>query len=548
MQTAGVVLEASDYLSNCYTPASTVVVLGIGDGEILRQIAADPRLNLKDIRAVALPGESLPDGLNLPTALVDRISTWPEAEAWIFARFGSHEDIIRLSGTDFITSHPLGPAASAFRTEILPRFTQSLADRPWSLGNDINDTFMGLYHSALNAKALLPMPSLGDISGSFSCPAISIGAGPSVKDHCEELRQLQDRCILVACDAVYPALIKEGIIPHFVCPLERLKQQAPLLVSAENTRTIFAGISACHPDTVAHFADRTVYVHAMDRLYDWLAPSERLRCCTGSSTGVLSFLVAASLTRGPVYLVGHDLAKDEHGKTHFESCDLAAKAFKTESKASGAFGTNGYESRWIPGNNNQLVESIAWWDTFRLEISSQAKLIPGRVFNVNGADHRFALIEHTQAQALPDPATLQPLPPIRYEPTNHLRYTDWSSRARLLPADCRHFIAALDLYRNDIRGAYQSHPTSPESWGCEAMMKRMTPDMGVSAGNAAAFQYFLRSAITNEQMFMSHRVRSLKTREQCFFHTMRSLDGLADAMKIAVETVQPCLEEIANAC
>lgn len=534
--------DSTAALQKCRNLASTLVVIGLGDGSLLTAIDADPQLRQKDIFALALPGEDMPT-LDNRHIRIGKVDTWEQTQQWLFDSFGAHADIIRLSGADFLENHPLGQAAEQFRADVLPRLHASLADRPWSLGNDINDTFMGLYHASLNAAALLPSPSLGDVAGSFGLvPAISIGAGPSVKEHLEALRALQDTCILVACDAVYPALIKEGIVPHFVTPLERLRQQAPLVEAAKGTRTIFAGIPACHPDTVASFDGRTLYVHAMDKLYDWLAPTEALRCLTGSSTGVLSFLVAASLTRGPVYLVGHDLAKGEHG-SHFEGCDFAANAFDKETAANGQFGTNGYETRLVPGNGGGLVESIMWWDTFRLEISTQAKLISERVFNVNAHTKQYAVIENTKPAPLPDPASLPILPAFRFERQHTARYDDWRARARLLPADCASFIQSMETYRADLRRAWslQTH-----TWNLDDLLARMIPDSGVSPGNAEAFGYFLRSAITNEQMYMSHRVRALKTKEQAYWHTMQSLDALADALIKAVKTVQPCLEDIAN--
>ncbi len=534
-----------DVLAPCRNIASTLIVIGIGNGEILSAIAADPGLNAKDVYAVALPGETHGEYPTIKHLRQDTVTDWESAQQWVFQRFGSHTDIVRLSGADFCETHPLGDTAETFRSDYLPRIHACLADRAWSLGNDINDTFMGLYHASLNAKALLPAPSLGNISGVFgNIPAISIGAGPSVKDHLDELRALQDKCILVACDAVYPALVKEGIIAHFVTPLERLKQQAQLLACARETRTIFAGIPACHPDTVAHFGDRTIYLHAMDKLYDWLAPDEELRCLTGSSTGVLSFLVAASLTRGNVYLVGHDLAKGPHGDSHFEGCDFAAKAQQKETANSGAFGANGYEKRFIPGNDGNLVESIAWWDTFRLEISTQAKLISHRVFNVNAHAGKYARIENTGVSPLPDPATLPTLPIIKIERTHHDRYDQWRRRANMLLADSETFLSNMDGYRKELETATQS---KPETWNIDAFMGRMSPEIGVSPGNAQAFGYFLRSALSNEQMYMSFRARSFANKEQAYWHTMHSLDALADALCNAVKTVQPCLEEIAHA-
>ncbi len=105
------------------------------------------------------------------------------------------------------------------------------------------------------------------------------------------------------------------------------------------------------------------------------------------------------------------------------------------------------------------------------------------------------------------------------------------------------FIGAMEEYRRDIRAAWSG---DPKYWSIDRFLERMNPAMAVSPGNVEAFGYFLRSAITNEQMYMSHRVRSLKTKEQCYWHTMQSLDALADALIKAVTILKPCLEEIAH--
>jgi hypothetical protein len=532
-----------ELLAPCRNPSATLVIVGYGDGSLVEAVAADSRLRKKDIFALVLPGETLPPG-QLPPANIAVIKSWEDLQGWFYQYFGTHQDIVRLGGADFIDTHPIAPEAEVFRSANRTRFNAVLADRPWALGNDINDTFMGLYHAGINAATLLPSPSLGDVAGIFGDrPAISIGAGPSVKDHLEELRALQDKAILVACDAIYGPLLEAGITAHFVTPLERLRQQSDLLKGAASTRTIFAGIPACHPDLVRLFENRTIYVHAMDRLYDWLAPKEELRCLTGSSTGVLSVLVAASLTRGKVYLVGHDLAKGPNGTTHFEGAEFAREAQEKESKNSGGFGANGYEQRFVPGNDGNLVESIMWWDTFRMEISTQAKLIPGRIINVNAHTRRYALIENTGAEALPDPSTLPDLPEIRVEQTHTDRLGDWRDRARLLPDDCRAFQRAMADFRSDCAKCLA---LDPNEWNLDTLLGRMNLEAGITPGNAAAFGYFLRSAITNEQMYMAHRARSFQSKEQSVYHTIRSMDALADALIKAVETVKPCLQEIAD--
>lgn len=530
----------SSILAQIAPCSSLLVILGVGDGTVIRACCDDRRIREKDIWVVAYPGEVLPDGPWPERLQIAKIASWEQMEAWIRNAFADHNDIVRLGGCDFLEP-PLDPEIEALRESWHDRVTALLSDRCWALGNDINDSFMGLWHAAQNAAIILPAPSIGQLAGSFGMvPAISVGAGPSVGAHLDELRRLQDRCLIVACDSVCPGLIKEGIVPHFVTPLERLRQQTQFVECLRGTRAIFAGIPACHPTTVEPFGDRVLYLHALDKLYDWLEPSEGLRCFTGSSTGVLSFYIAASLTRGPVYLLGHDLAR-EGTASHWTGAEVAGSAFAQEERNAGGCGTNGYERRMIPGNGGGMLESIMWWDHFRGEIASQAALAGGRVYNVNAHEKKYAVIEHTLPAPLPDPDSLPILPEIVLPRTNTARLASWRERAGKMTDDSAAFLRGMA----DLRASLERlRHRPPSEWNVEALMASVTPEQHVSAGNIAAFQYFLRSAIYNEQTYACYRARSFASRESACWTTMRSLDGLADGMTTAMHHLMPVIQKI----
>jgi hypothetical protein len=520
--------------------SSLLIIFGYGDGKLIQECIDDPAIRQKDIWLLAF-GEEVPERKWPERTRFIQIRCWEDAQAWVNAAFSDHNDIVRLGGVDICLSEGLAAAAEVLREALMPRTTGALSDRSWALGNDINDSFTGLWHAAQNAALVLPAPSIGQIAGAFgNLPAISIGAGPSVGAHLEALRALQDKCLLVACDSVCPGLVKEGIIPHVVTPLERSQQQAQFVECLRGTRAIFAGIPACHPDTLAPFGDRMIYLHALDKVYDWLSPDERLRCITGSSTGVLSFFVAASLTRGPVYLLGHDLAKED-GQTHWAGADFAGKAFAKEATNAGGFGSNGYEERLIPGNSGKLLTSIFWWDNFRSEIASQAKVMGPRVFNVNAHDGKYALIEHTLPAPLPDPDSLPFFSTPEPKRVNQARYDSWKERASKIGQDADSFIAGMHTFREQVE-AMRYLPA--HQWNLDALMERVTPEAHVSAGNLAAFQYFLRSAIYNEQAYGCFRARGFSSRNEAYWTTMRSLDGLADGMARAVEHLRGVLWKI----
>lgn len=210
---------------------------------------------------------------------------------------------------------------------------------------------------------------------------------------------------------------------------------------------------------------------------------------------------------------------------------------------SGGLGSNGYEERLIPGNSGKPLASIMWWDHFRGEIATQARLMGPRVFNVNAHDGKYAVIEHTAAAPLPDPSSLPTFSAPDPKRVNQARYDDWRARSSKIGDDADAFMAGMKGLRREI-AAMQRRPA--HEWDLEALMSRITPEAHVGAGNLAAFQYFLRSAIYNDQTYGCHRARGFRSRNQAYWSTMQSLDGLADAMDTAVRHLRGVLGKISS--
>ncbi len=60
----------------------------------------------------------------------------------------------------------------------------------------------------------------GALSG---VPAVLAAAGPSLRSSLPLLRELQNRCFILACDTAYKALLKGGVMPHAVIMLDAQK-------------------------------------------------------------------------------------------------------------------------------------------------------------------------------------------------------------------------------------------------------------------------------------------------------------------------------------
>ncbi len=539
--------------------AALVLLLGWGDGSLPKALLTDPLTRQKQIHVLIFPGEedalarsligdddqrlALDGGIRF-SHVHDRASV----RVALGQSYSRHEELPVLAGLDIIADHPLTAAAMAVRQQLAADVYTLLADRPQAYGNDILDSFTGLTNSSKNAATLLPAPTIGDMRGYFGdTPIIAIGAGPSLRRHLPRLRELQHRCILVACDAVLHGLLDAGIDPHFVTPLERVDLIIPMLTRAGESRSIYAGLPVCPPAAVANFGpERAIGLYCGDRLYSWLDPQVTTRIATGLSTGTLSVTVASALGTGPVFLIGHDLSRDEQG-THWEGADYAGKDWQrvhssvTQDKPFGS----GYEERMIRGNDGGWVKSIAWWDRFRDDISIEGHNLAeaGRtLYNVNAHDRICALIDHTQAAPLPDPQSLPLLPPLRLPARDDRRLINWRQRVQHLPADGQAFATHFKTLREDLALA-RSQP--PASWDLPAFAKRIDLDSGVSEGNRMAFSYILRSALHNCNAEM-HLRRRTSSPGRSGWNTLASMGDLCDALLLAMGTLQSGLEEITN--
>lgn len=516
--------------------APTVMVVGYGDGKVANAIAENHQ---KDVIVLRLPGD--PDDCPLTRGRVAKVETPSQIRQFVLSAFGAHPDIPALGGVQIVDDHPVTAACSEARTKLLPELRVALKDQPQLYGNDIIDSFMGLYHAAINAPRLLQAPFLGESFGiGGEVPIIAIGAGPSLRGHLDRLRELQERAILVACDSAYPGLVAAGVIPHFVTPLERLKANAGFMARAVGTRTRFAGLPVCHPEALPPFADNLLGVAGYDRLYDWMWPDNPNRVMTGSSTGVLAVSISFALTTGPVYLVGHDLATiaDE---SHWSAAELAVKQWKEMKKAT-VFG-GGYEDRMILGNNGEMVRSITWWDRFRNEIALMCRSLKRPVYNVNAFYRVGAYIEGTQAADLPDPDSLPLYLGPNLAPAQPHRYDRWRAKARTLPQDGVAMVAAM----RDIRDAVAAERRKPShAWNVGAIVDRMSLTAGCSDENAPAMGYALRSALFNNQALYHTELSRCTGPNRARWVTLDGVDSLCSSVIAAMDQLQPCLERIAR--
>ena len=270
---------------------------------------------------------------------------------------------------------------------------------------------------------------------------------------------------------------------------------------------------------------------------------------TGSSTGVLSYSVAMSLTTGPVYLpdmICVPIKAPATGRRHPVGQRLQARwPTRPAVLASTISGGNG--RRVVPGNNGENVDSLVWWDRFRQELgllSSKLKADNRVAYNVN-AHHRIgARIEHTEAAPLPDPDSLPDFTLPTLPEGKQQRLDDLYRRLANMPEDTERFRKHLKNLRDRISKT-RARPT--RDWNIKDLADRLSTQAEISDDNKTAFSYFLRSALHNSTAEY-HRLRRSPNKAQGDWLGMNCMDNLCEGLDHAVEQIKPRIEHIIEEC
>lgn len=155
-------------------------------------------------------------------------------------------------------------------------------------------------------------------SGDFSClstaaPVVVAGAGPSLEESLQVLREARGGFILVAADTALPRLVQEGLEPDIVVALEAQLANIQDFVPSRGSRSLLACELTAHPATARLFPGRRFFFSsrfAPLALFDRLQAAGVLPCPFPAlgSVGVAAVHAGLRLTTGYVFLAGLDFS------------------------------------------------------------------------------------------------------------------------------------------------------------------------------------------------------------------------------------------------
>jgi len=313
--------------------------------------------------------------------LVELIIGVPEEGLYLAVREAVKSDLIRMKALKFLP----WPASLRVASTYYQRVRQAFADvaTTWlaSLGNDPFDSLVAYEHFLRNSQEVLGSPLLHEVKGLFpGRPAVVVSAGPSLSKNVHLLKLVESQAVILALDASWKVLEKQGIVPHFVVSVERTPGTFRFIEGLETSRkTVYAMISFIFPETLARYRGPRLFLHRAYSFYKLLGMEED-SLVMGNSTAHMAFQLAAAMGCNPIILIGQDLAFGDSGLTHATGCVHGQKQIFFHEEP----------SLEVPGNLVPTVRTSTTWYKFLKQYEEHIAEYPGRAINATEGGARIA--------------------------------------------------------------------------------------------------------------------------------------------------------------
>lgn len=266
-------------------------------------------------------------------------------------------------------------------------------------GNSVEDSLIGFKHNMINLKHLPRSKDVSLLKNSMrGLPAVVVAAGPSLNKNIEQLHNLKENVIIIAVDTIAQRLCDEGIIPDFICSIEREIETYNYFYEGKTypVQSTLVAPLVLYPKIFEEYPGEIIIpmrenVGEFIWLKDVLGLKEDSSISIGLSCAHVAFGIAEHIGASPIILIGQDLAYgDLDGVTHaggtiYDDKDFTDSIYSTIERLE----TEGYY-----GGKVQTTEI---WNTFRKWFEME---IVTKKLNVINATEGGAKIGHAQQLTL----------------------------------------------------------------------------------------------------------------------------------------------------
>ncbi len=261
------------------------------------------------------------------------------------------EDILHSLRQDYMTAVRIASLATtelrSSDPELLAYIDQELSYRFDDLGNCFYDCWTGIKNALMNGSRLATAPTSGDLRGALlNKPAIILGAGPGVTPRWDLIKASRGKAVLFACDVMLEPCLARGIVPDYVCTIERVPVSFECMEGMDKTGITVLAPPVIESRIIDDFDGRVIWCWRGCGLEIWLDHTIP-RVDFGRSCGTQG--VAAALIAGD--------------KTHCDDAQASTKGTATN------LDTDEYHRR-IPAKSmsGRDVTTIRLWGMFKNDI------------------------------------------------------------------------------------------------------------------------------------------------------------------------------------
>lgn len=195
-------------------------------------------------------------------------------------------------------------------------------------------------------------------------PALIVAAGPSLNKQLPQLREVQDKFLIIAAEKTWSILQKAGIKAHIVVAIDPRSPPAWEIEPPDDVWFLVA--SSCNPVTVKSKSGRHVVSFATPSHEEILKPMIGERGClpSGGSVANNAFSFAKLMGAAPVILIGQDLAYTggvSHATGYFDMKSL--DNIKVAQKDNGYREIEGYWGDRVQ-TDRQLDSYRKWYEDY----------------------------------------------------------------------------------------------------------------------------------------------------------------------------------------
>jgi hypothetical protein len=272
----------------------------------------------------------------------------------------------------------------AYYLEIISIFKHVLVNHIWNMGNNINDTLIGIDNELKNIKYLLSTPALKDLKGMYKgIPAICVSSGPSLDKQLPYLKEMQGKAIIISAESAFKALLKNDIIPDFVCVLERGENSYTFSFKGVEIprKTRLVGLSLIDPKIYEMWEKQSIVCLKDNLVHSMLLNKaiDKGSFISGNSVAHLNFMLAGYLGASTIVLIGQDLAFSDDGSHHSNETPYSQLSKEEEEKFSLTMDNN--KVVYLDGYYGGKVKSKDVWKQFLYWFEHLIPVVEGEVLN-----------------------------------------------------------------------------------------------------------------------------------------------------------------------